>query len=428
MPVRELTEKELRELLKNPPSPRKQIDYFDDVTKSGTKGLFIKHSFGGTMTWYLMYYKRGGKSKTHKLGRYPSLKLAEARIKAQRLQVALHDDRDHFEKLKLAEIEAEAKRLTFAVVVEKFKKLYIEKNKLRTARVMVQQIEKHLMPTFGDREFKSISRSEISNRLDEIEENHGPAMADSVLAVYRSIASFHEARDDNYSSPIVKRMRRSKPNPRKRVLNEAEIKAFWTATEKLGTYGALARVCLLTGQRKTKVVSMKWTDIKAGVWTLGHEEREKPNCGVIKLAPSVLALIESQPRLEGNPYVFPAMHKRRAFNAFGQNAVLLTTAEREVLPDIPEHTLHDLRRTFRSLCPKVGVQREIAERCLGHTIGNAVERTYDQYPYLDEMTAAFATVARHIQDIVTPPPSNVVSLRRGRSTERRARAPSSRAP
>jgi integrase len=294
--------------------------------------------------------------------------------------------------------------------------------------VIVQQIEKHLMPTFRDREFKSISRSEISNRLDEIEENHGPAMADAVLAVYRSIASFHEARDDDYASPIVRRMRRSKPNPRKRVLNEAEIKAFWTATEKLGTYGALARVCLLTGQRKAKVVNMKWTDIKAGVWTLGHEPREKPNCGVIKLAPSVLALIESQPRLDGNPYVFPAMYKRRAFNAFGQYAQMLTKAEREVIPEMAEHTLHDLRRTFRSLCRKVGVNREIAERCLVHTIGNAVERTYDQYPYLGEMTAAFATVARHIENVVTPPPSNVVSLRRGRSTERGARAPSSRAP
>lgn len=428
MPIRHLTDATLRALLNDPPPPRKQIDYFDDVTKGGTKGLFIKHSFGGTITWYLMYYQRGGKSKIHKLGRYPSLKPAEARVKAQRLQVALHDDRDHFEKLKLAEIEAEEKRLTFAVVVEKFKKLYIEKNKLRTGRVMVQQIEKHLMPAFRDREFKTISRSQIANRLDEIEENHGAAMADAVLAVYRSIASFHEARDDNYSSPIVKRMRRSKPNPRRRVLNEAEIKAFWTATEKLGTYGALARMCLLTGQRKSKVVNMKWADIKAGVWTLGHEPREKPNCGVIKLAPSVLALIESQPRLEGNPYVFPAMYKRRAFNAFGQNAVALLKAEHEILPDMAEHTLHDLRRTFRSLCPKIGVQREIAERCLGHTIGNAVERTYDQYPYLDEMTAAFAAVARHVQDVVRPPPQNVITLRRERSTRAGARRPLSRAP
>lgn len=428
MPVKHLTDATLRALLNDPPPPRKQIDYFDDVTKGGTKGLFIKHSFGGTITWYLMWYQKGGKSKIHKLGRYPSLKLAEARVKAQRLQVALHDDRDHFAKLKQAEIEAEAKRLTFATVVEKFKKLYIEKNKLRTGKVMVQQIEKHLMPKFREREFKGIKRLEIAEHLDLIEENHGPTMADAVLAVFRSIASFHAARDDDYNSPIVKRMRRSKPNPRKRVLNEAEIRAFWTATATLGTYGALARVALLTGQRKAKVGNMKWGDIKDGVWTLGHEEREKPNCGMIKLAPSVLSLIEAQPRLDKNPYVFPAMHKRLSFNSFGQYALMLTKAEREVLPDMQEHTLHDLRRTFRTLCSELDIDRDTAERCMGHLIGNAIERTYDQHKYLGKMTAAFAAVARHVQNIVTPPPTNVVTLRRGRGTERGARVPSSGTP
>jgi integrase len=426
MPVSHLTDAFLRALLKEPPPPRKQIDHFDDASKGGTRGLFIKHSFGGTMTWYLMYYMQG-QSKVHKLGRYPSLKLGEARVAAQRLQVKLHDDPEHFAKQKQAEIDARAAKKTFAVVAAEFKRLYIEKNKLRTGRVMLQQIEKHLIPTFRDREFKSIRRSEISERLDAIEANHGAAMADAVLAVFRSMASFHESRDDDYVSPIVRRMRRSKPNPRKRVLSEPEIVAFWKATADLGTYGALARVCLLTGQRKTKVVTMRWADIKAGVWTLGHEPREKPNCGAIKLAPSVLALIESQPRLEGNPYVFPAMHKRRPFNAFGQYALELTKAEREILPEMPEHTLHDLRRTFRSLCPKLGINREIAERCLGHTIGTAVERTYDQYPYFEEMSQAFAIVARHLQSLTTPPPQNVVQISRGRSIRAGARRPSSRA-
>lgn len=419
MPIRHLTDATLRALLNEPPPPRKQIDYFDDETK----GLFIKHSYGGTITWYLMFYTKGGKSKIHKLGRYPALKLAEARVKAQRLQVALHDDRDHFEKLKLAEIEAAAKRLTFAVIVDKFKKLYIEKNKLRTGRVMMQQIEKHLMPTFGDREFKSIRRSEISARLDQIEDNHGPAMADAVLAVFRSIASFHETRDDDYTSPIVKGMKRSRPTPRDRALSHDEIKAFWAACAKLGTYGALARVCLLTGQRRTKVAGMKWADIKAGVWTLGHVEREKPNCGMIKLAPSVLTLIDAQPVLEGNPYVFSAMHKRKPFNAWGQYALTLTKAERVILPDMPEHTLHDLRRTFRTLCSEIDIDRDTAERCMGHLIGNAIERTYDVHKYTAKMTAAFAAVAQHVQNIVTPPPSNVVRLRKTGGTAAGVRTP-----
>lgn len=426
MPVRHLTDATLRALFKDPPPPRKQIDYFDDVARGGTKGLFIKHSFGGTITFYLMWYAKGGKSKIHKLGRYPALKLAEARVKAQRLQLALHDDRDHFETLRLAEIAENAKKMTFAVVADKFKKLYVEKHKIRTGKVMCQQIDKHLMPTFGNREFKSIRRSEITERLDVIEKENGPAMADAVLAVFRSIASFHESRDDDYSSPIVKRMRRSKSNPRKRVLSEQEIVAFWNATETLGTYGALARVCLLTGQRRTKVANMKWADIRQGVWTLGHEEREKPNCGIIKLAPSVLALINAQPVIDRNPYVFPALYKRKPFNAWGQYALALTKAERATLPGMQEHTLHDLRRTFRTLCSEIDIDRGTAERCMGHLIGNKIERTYDQHKYLDKMTAAFAAVAQHVANVVSPPPGNVVNINRARGTERGARPPRQR--
>lgn len=418
MPVKHLTDAMLRALIKDPPVPPKQIDYFDDETR----GLFIKHSYGGTITFYLMFYERGGKSRIHKLGRYPALKLSDARVKAQRLQVALHDDRDHFAKLKQAAIDERAKRLTFAVVVANFKKLYVEKNKIRTGKVIGQQIDKHLMPTFADREFKSIRRSEITERLDVIEDEHGASMADAVLAVFRSIASFHETRDDDYRSPIVKKMKRSKPNPRNRVLSHDEIRALWKATDGLGTYGAIARVCLLTGQRRAKVTNLKWDDIdNDGVWTLGHEEREKPNCGLIKLASQVVAIIEAQPVIEGNPYVFPAMHKRKPFNAFGQHAVELTKAERETLPDMREHTLHDLRRTFRTLCSEIDIDRDTAERCMGHLIGNQIERTYDVHKYTSKMTAAFAAVAQHVQNIVSPPPSNVVKIHRARGTAARTR-------
>jgi integrase len=224
-------------------------------------------------------------------------------------------------------------------------------------------------------------------------------------------------------------MKRYKSNPRKRALiDDAEIRAFWHATETLGTYGALARVCLLTGQRRAKVNHMKWTDIDAeGIWRLGHTPREKPNCGAIKLPPFVLAIIKARPRLEKNPYVFPALRKRGPFNAFGQLALTMTKREREVLPEMAPHTVHDLRRRFR-ICPRLGIDRDIAERCLGHTIGNAIERTYDQYPYLDEMGVAFATFARHVQAVVTPAPQNVVRLNRERVQARRARAPSSGTP
>ena len=63
-----------------PPSPGKQIDYFDAVLPR----LILRVSYGGTKTWRFLYY-RGGKPRTVKIGRYPTITLEEARTKAREM-------------------------------------------------------------------------------------------------------------------------------------------------------------------------------------------------------------------------------------------------------------------------------------------------------------------------------------------------------
>ena len=409
-----LTDATIRSLIKNPP-PR-QTDYFDNPAHGGVRGLFIKISPGGTAAFNLMWYLKG-KSKVKRLGRYPELALADARVEAIDLKAKLNKDPNYFENKANAEAEAEAetkaKLVTFNAVYDIWAKRHLDKEGVRSGRVMKQIAEKHLKPKFGERVFATIERLEIIELLEKIDDTNGPHMADAVLAVYRSMAKYQALRDGKYNSPLVRGMRRSKAKPRERTLDDDEIKAFWTVTAKLGTYGALARVCLLTGQRKAKVVGMKWADIKDGVWHLDRADREKRNAGRIKLAPLVLQIINAQPRLDKSEYVFTSLFKtRRPFNAFGQFALKLTELEREVIPGMPSHTLHDLRRTFRTKCSELGVDRDIAERCIGHTIGSQLERVYDQHKYFKQMSDAFAVVARHIQQLVSPSPrGNVVEPR-----------------
>lgn len=399
--------------------PPRQTDVFDNPAEGGIRGLFVKVSPGGTCAFNLMWYLKG-KSKVHRLGRYPELTLAAARNRATTLKANLIADPNYFEnearKQAEAEAAAQAKLVTFNAVYELWAKRYLDKEGIRSARVMKQIAEKHLKPVFGEREFATIERLEIIELLEKIDDEKEPRphMADAVLAVYRSIAKFQTLRDGKYNSPLVRGMRRARLIPRDNVLDDAQIRAFWTATAKLGTYGALARVCLLTGQRKAKVVGMKWADIKDGVWELNRAEREKRNAGRIKLAPLVLQIINAQPRLDKSEFVFTSTYKtRRPFNAFGQFAEKLTALEREIIPDMPSHTLHDLRRTFRTKCSELEIDGDVAERCIGHTIGSAVRRTYDQHKYFKQMSDAFALVARHIDGLVSPTPrGNVVDLKK----------------
>ena len=75
-------------------------------------------------------------------------------------------------------------------------------------------------------------------------------------------------------------------------------------------------------------------------------------------------------------------------------------------------TLHDLRRTARSLLSRAGVASDHAERCLGHVIGG-VRGIYDRHEYFEEKKA-FEALAAQI-DMIIHPRDNVVGIkRRGR--------------
>jgi integrase len=66
---------------------------------------------------------------------------------------------------------------------------------------------------------------------------------------------------------------------------------------------------------------------------------------------------------------------------------------------LPHWTLHDLRRTARSLLSRAGVSPDVAERCLAHAIGG-VRGVYDRHAYLEEKKAAFDALAGLIERIV----------------------------
>jgi integrase len=72
-------------------------------------------------------------------------------------------------------------------------------------------------------------------------------------------------------------------------------------------------------------------------------------------------------------------------------------------------TLHDLRRTARSLMSRAGVPADHGERCLGHVIGG-VRETYDRHAYHAEKKLAYEKLAALIERIVNPQ-DNVTALR-----------------
>ena len=183
-----------------------------------------------------------------------------------------------------------------------------------------------------------------------------------------------------------------------------------TAGEIAGSFGAIVRLCLLTAQRKAKVATMKWDDVDfdSGIWTIATEPREKGNPGAIRLPPAALDIIAAQAALADNPYVFASPRSRKQkhghFNAWSQGKRQL-----DQLAPMPPWVIHDLRRTARSLLSRIGVNRDIAERVMGHVIAG-VEGVYDRHRYEPEMADALKRLAAEIDRILNPG-AKIVALR-----------------
>ena len=398
MPRKKLTEEGVAKL--KPPPLGKHVDYVDAYAD----GLVLRVHYGGRKTWCARYYRKrvneDGKRTSiptlHKLGLYPHLKLKEARAAARKF---LADPQKAL---------AHADSGSFGEIAETFLKRHVEANQLRSQKDIVRLLDGYVFPAWKDRAFRELKRSDVTALLDKVADKHGRRQADMVLAIIRKMMNWYATRNDDYTSPIVLGMARSKPaeHQRKRILNDEEIRALFTAAGEAGTFGAILKVLLLTAQRRAKVTAMKWDDIVNGEWQIASEAREKGNAGSLRLPPLILDIIEAQPRIAGNPYVFAAGNGTGPFNSFSQRREEFD----QKLPGMPPWVLHDLRRTARSLMARAGVRPDIAERVLGHAIPG-VEGVYDRHHYADEKAEALTRLAGLVANIVDPPQGNVIAIR-----------------
>jgi integrase len=413
--------------VKNAPPPayavskdgRRQVSFFETLRRGLTLELVC--SYGETKTWRALIYENG-KPRSQKLGAYPGTSLKEARDAAR----TFHENPQEYEKRK-----AEIADHTFKVVAENW--LTREKKDLRSKR----EIERYLgIPSkvtkrkarttvylpqkFTERPISEIRRRDLTDLLDTVEDKHGTTTADRLLGVLRQVMHFHELRDDTYRSPIIRGMKRDRRRPeersRRRILSDDELRAVWKASERedMGAFGAIVRLCLLTGQRSRRIATMKWADFDGQVWTVPMEAREKGTGGELLLPETAVTIIEAQrsKRIAKNPYVFAVGIRRGAFNSFSEGKAKL---DKKLPKKMPAWVVHDLRRTARSLLARAGVRPDYAERVLGHVVGG-VEGVYDRHAYRDEKASALRALASLIDTIVNPPDAdNVVPLHQERA-------------
>ncbi len=386
-------------------NPAKRQVIFDKETT----GLALIVSPRGKKGFSIVARNPNGKQVWKSIGEPGKMTVAEARERARTGVGRIRDGESDI----FPEDKPEAPPETFKVVAERFITRWVDKGgkkqdgvPLRSKREIERQLKKYVYPKWGEQPFHSIRRGVVTALMDELVDNHGAVQADRVLATLAKLFNWFRQYDEEYVSPIIPEMKRSGSHisrARKRILTDDEIRTIWTACGEIGTFGAFVRMALLTGQRRAKVAAMRHEDVVDGVWTIPAEAREKVNAGSLKLPDAAIDIIEAQPKVKDNPFVFTGRGKL-AFNSFSDGKEDLH-AKAPIAPWVT----HDLRRTAKSLMARAGVRPDISERTLGHVI-TGVEGTYDRYSYADEKAEALKALASLVERILENDDCNVVQL------------------
>ena len=199
------------------PAGESQVDYFETIVPG--RSLILTLNAGGRRSWSVLFYVHG-KPRRRKLGyfdysdgAFPELTAKQAR------QAAIDFDVQGY--------LSSGKVGSFRQVAEAWLKRHV-RGRLRSEVEIERHLKTYVLPHWADRPFTEIRRVDVNQLLDRIEDEHGVRQADTVLTTIRSLMVWHQSRDDNYTSPIVKGMKRDKRLPeqrsRDRILDDAEIR------------------------------------------------------------------------------------------------------------------------------------------------------------------------------------------------------------
>jgi integrase len=278
------------------------------------------------------------------------------------------------------------------------------KGKLRSIGQYERVLRRYILPAIGELQIGSVRRRHIVRMLDKVEDNSGPSMAQFTLGVARRLFAWHAARSDDFNSPIVRGMSRLKASDRRRerILNDDELRSVWSVIgPDNSAFGPYIKFLLLTACRRDEAACLTWSEINGSIWTLPASRNKTKQTLERPLSAAALAAMAQAPRFKDSDYVFSSTGGR--FHADNRKKSQLDRAS-----GTSGWTLHDLRRTARSLMSRAGVPSEHAERCLGH-LKPGIQQTYDRHKYISEMAVAYEKLATLIDQIVDPQP-NVVAM------------------
>ena len=343
--------------------PRKTVRHVRDaelkgygvrVMPSGAKRYFIHSQHRGHRVWKIV-------------GDAAVMTETEARARARSMLAAMRDDRD-------IEVEASGDALFEAVAEEVFTR-YGRRWKPRTLAVNRRYLSNQILPFFAGRPIAEIDREEVQCWFRSL--HAVPAAANRsapILSVIMQQAEAWGLRPEG-GNPC-KGIRRYRQKRSERFLSPEEYRCLGMVLDrhevKQPFRVAALRLLLLTGCRKSEIVTLEWRFYRDGHLFL---EDSKTGPRTVWLCSTARELLDGLPR--SSRFVFPVSGWTTPWSWLDAFWIQLRTEA-----GLDDVRLHDTRHSFASMALSSGETIRTLGRLLGHD--NAA--TTLKYAHLSDAT------------------------------------------
>lgn len=398
-----------------------------EFVDAACRGLCLRITPNDIRSWSFRFTNAAGQVARLTIGRYPTIGLADARLRADALRRDLANGTDPIAAQRARKAEARSKSNTFGHLAERYVLEHTRRhNRPRTAEENERNLRKHILPHWGDRPFASITRADIVELIERIGREH-PIAANRVAALVSKVFTFAIDVGLLSSSPAIRLKKPGKERAKTRVLTDDELRVFWPGIIKSPVskpVGLALRAALLLGLRGGEIAGLRRDELRnldkprEAAIELAGERTKNGRPLWLPLSPLARATIAEALELsDDDVFAFPSI-EGAAIEAHCLAVAMRRFAELTVEPrsawrrDPPSP--HDLRRTLRTRLSSLGIAIEVCDSILNHAAQDIGRKHYDQYAYADEKRQALDAWSRALQAILDGGKSNVVTLKRRR--------------
>jgi integrase len=452
MPTRKLTDLFVERV--KPPA-RGRIEYFD----AAFPGLALRVTENGGKSW-CAFYRFSGRLRRFTIGHYPAIKPAQARKEAAAALDRVREGFDPAEEKRVRRDLRSPDAHTFSAIAYDYLDRHLAKNNAAsTYEEAKRDLEHDALPKWGKRPIASISRRDVIDLFDGVIARGAEVQANRTLARLRALFNWAIEKDRLSASPVARMKLPTKEIARDRVLSDDELRWFWAGCDAIDwPFGPLAKLLLLTLQRRDEVAGMEWSELNLPkrTWTIPREKVKNKRAHEVHLSDAAIAVLQSLPRV-GDGLVFTTTGEtavsgfsraKRRLNAAmirerrrslglpeedkAYRRAMRLTPEKSFPVEIPQWTLHDLRRTGATGMAGLGFPPHVVDKVLNHVSGTirGVAAVYNRFEYLEERRAALEAWGRYVTTLLAPTDATIVSLSwaAARNGERYARETQAKEP